>query len=142
VEESVIYHTKVKAICGRTGHVQSMDGQLHVNLTVPTQLGGPGGQGTNPEQLFAASYAACFLSAMHNIAKKRGMALHSTTSVEAAVHLVAGDEAPKLEVEITVFFKEKTCLHENDIIDEAHRLCPYSNALRNNVKVTVRYKFN
>jgi Ohr subfamily peroxiredoxin len=119
---------------GRNGHAQTDDGLLDVDVRVPTELGGPGGA-TNPEQLFAAGYAACFHSAMKLVAK--AMEIDTTDS---AVSVTAGlgmldSGAFNLALEIDVHVPNASAEKAQALVERAHEVCPYSNATRGNVEV-------
>ncbi|GAA2966475.1 organic hydroperoxide resistance protein [Glutamicibacter bergerei] len=121
---------------GREGRVKTADGKLDLNLTPPTELGGSG-TGTNPEQLFAAGYAACFHSALHSVARSRKIKIENS-SVGGRVHLHRdGDSGFKLSVELEVVIPEMDHAQAQDLADAAHQVCPYSNATRGNIDVTV-----
>jgi Ohr subfamily peroxiredoxin len=122
---------------GREGHAMTADGALDLNLVVPVEMGGPGGEGTNPEQLFAAGYAACFESAFLLAAKERGKPLRNA-NITACVTLNMGHAKDyRLSVELR---GEAEGLQKGDIMDimrAAHEICPYSKAIRNNVNVVL-----
>ncbi|PRB72768.1 organic hydroperoxide resistance protein [Arthrobacter sp. MYb213] len=121
---------------GREGRVKTADGKLDLNLTPPTELGGSG-TGTNPEQLFAAGYAACFHSALHSVARSRKIKIEDS-SVGGRVHLHRdGDSGFKLSVELEVVIPEMDHAQAQELADAAHQVCPYSNATRGNIDVTV-----
>ncbi|GGL08248.1 organic hydroperoxide resistance protein [Mangrovihabitans endophyticus] len=122
---------------GRNGHVRSSDGVLDADLAVPKEMGGPGGALSNPEQLFAAGYAACFHSALKGVASRRGITL-SDTAITADVGIGRNDAggyglAVTLEAEIPSV-DEATA---RELLEAAHQVCPYSNATRGNVEVTL-----
>ena len=121
---------------GRDGHVRSEDDLLDLDTRPPKEMGGSG-EGTNPEQLFAAGYAACFLSATHLAAKKLG--LDSTeAAVSASVSFGANDEGGYgLEVELHIYTPGVPADRRQELADAAHKLCPYSNATRGNIVVTL-----
>jgi osmotically inducible protein OsmC len=122
---------------GRDGHVRSEDDRIDMDTRPPKELGGSG-DGTNPEQLFAAGYAACFLSALHGCAKQMG--LDSTdASVSASVGIGKQSDGPGfgLAVELDVFTPNVAPESRQALADAAHSVCPYSNATRGNVEVTV-----
>lgn len=121
---------------GREGRVKTADGKLDLNLTPPAELGGSG-TGTNPEQLFAAGYAACFHSALHSVARSRKIKIEDS-SVGGRVHLHRdGDSGFKLSVELEVVIPEMDHAQAQELADAAHQVCPYSNATRGNIDVTV-----
>jgi len=123
---------------GRSGHTRSSDGVLDLDLAVPKELGGPGGALTNPEQLFAAGYAACFHSALKLVAGKRKITLTDTAiTVDAGIG-PTGD-GPGFGLTVTIE-AELPGLDENtarELLAAAHQVCPYSNATRGNVDVTL-----
>jgi len=119
---------------GRDGHIRSEDDRLDLDTRPPKEMGGSG-DGTNPEQLFAAGYAACFLSAIHGTA--RGLGLDSKDAqVSASVGIgKTSDTAFGLAVELDVFLPNVPDERRQELVDAAHRVCPYSNATRGNVEV-------
>ncbi|MGH1350464.1 MAG: organic hydroperoxide resistance protein [Methyloligellaceae bacterium] len=132
----ILYSTKSWATGGRTGQAASEDGKLEVTLSTPKELGGDGGEGTNPEQLFAAGYAGCFLGAMKVVAGKTGVALPEDTKVVATVGLGMGeDKALGLDVELAVTIPGFEQADARKLVEAAHNVCPYSNATRNNIDV-------
>ncbi|WP_341924840.1 organic hydroperoxide resistance protein [Nocardioides psychrotolerans] len=121
---------------GRNGHVQSTDGLVDTDVRTPTELGGPGGA-TNPEQLFAAGYAACFHSALKLVA---GAEKADTTDSEvvADVSLGANDSGGfGLAVQLEVTLPALDAATAQALVDKAHQVCPYSNATRGNIEVTL-----
>ena len=132
----VLYTAEATASGGREGHAASSDGVLDVQLAIPTDLGGPGG-GTNPEQLFAAGYAACFQSAMFTVARRMQLSAEGST-VTARVGLGTREGgAFGLVVELRVSLPNLDAAAAQDLVERAHQVCPYSNATRNNVEVTL-----
>jgi osmotically inducible protein OsmC len=121
---------------GRDGHVRSEDDRIDLETRPPRELGGSG-EGTNPEQLFAAAYAACFLSAMHSVA--RAQKLDTTDAgVSASVGIGAnGQGGFGLSVELDVYVPRLTHDQAVALADAAHQVCPYSNATRGNIDVTL-----
>lgn len=121
---------------GRNGHAQSDDGLLDVDLRIPKEMGGAGGA-TNPEQLFAAGYAACFHSAMKLIAGQDKLDV-TGSEVSATVGLGLGDDgAFGLTVELDVYAPNLDRETAEALVAKAHTVCPYSNATRGNVEVTL-----
>ncbi|MEV8503753.1 organic hydroperoxide resistance protein [Actinoplanes sp. NPDC051475] len=122
---------------GRSGHTRSSDGVLDLDLAVPKELGGPGGPLTNPEQLFAAGYAACFHSALKTVARKEKITLTDTAvTVDVGIGPLDGGRfglTVALEAEIPGV-DEATA---RKLLDAAHQVCPYSNATRGNIDVTL-----
>ena len=122
---------------GRTGHVRSSDGVLDLDLAVPKEMGGTGGALTNPEDLFAAGYAACFHSALRGIARREKITLEDT-AITVDVGIGARAEGG---FGLTVAIEAEIPSVDHDtavrLLDEAHQVCPYSNATRGNVDVTL-----
>jgi lipoyl-dependent peroxiredoxin len=120
----------------RDGHVASSDGVLELDLSIPKGLGGAGGAGTNPEQLFAAGYAACFHSALQAVARLEKVKL-AGTSVTAEVSIGKQDAGFGLAVELVVTVPDVERAQAEKLVDAAHQMCPYSNATRGNIDVTL-----
>jgi len=121
---------------GRNGHVRSSDGLLELDLTTPTEMGGQGGA-TNPEQLFAAGYAACFHSAMKGVARQEKVALGEST-VSADVGIGPRDEGGfGLTVALHVAVAGLDQADADKLVAAAHQVCPYSNATRGNIDVAI-----
>ena len=133
--EKILYETEVTATGGRDGKAASIDGLLSVSLSVPKALGGPGGEGTNPEQLFAAGYAACFLGAVKLVARTRKVVPSAEPSVTAKVAMgpVSVGYALAVELKVNLPGVEKAVAEE--VVAGAHERCPYSNATRGNIAV-------
>ncbi len=130
-----LYTAVATATGGREGKVRTDDGNLEVTLVLPKALGGPGGQGTNPEQLFAAGYSACFESALRHVARQQKITI-TKASVTASVDigsLPAGgfQLAAKLSVSLPDLERDIA----EGLIEKAHQVCPYSNATRGNMEV-------
>lgn len=122
---------------GRDGHVRTDDGKLDLELSVPAGLGGGAGSGTNPEQLFAAGYAACFHSALHAVARAQKVSL-GDSSVGSRVHIGSnGQGGFQLAVELEVVIPDLPHDQAQALADAAHQVCPYSNATRGNIDVLV-----
>jgi osmotically inducible protein OsmC len=131
----VLYQAKASATGGRNGHVASSDGVLDLQLAIPKGLGGPGGEKTNPEQLFAAGYAACFDSALNFVGMRQKISLRGTR-VDATVEIGQREAggfglAVRLDVTIPDVPREQA----EALMEAAHAACPYSNAVRGNVDV-------
>jgi osmotically inducible protein OsmC len=121
---------------GRNGRVVTGDGSLAFDLAVPKEMGGPGG-GANPEQLFAAGYAACFHSALQAVARSQKVAL-SDTSVGGSVSIGPDDDGGfRLAVRLEVVVPHLDHEQAQALADAAHQVCPYSNATRGNIEVTI-----
>ncbi|MFZ4895783.1 organic hydroperoxide resistance protein [Plantibacter sp. Mn2098] len=121
---------------GRDGHVRSEDDTLDLDTRQPKEMGGSG-EGTNPEQLFAAGYSACFLSALHAVARSKKL-----NSMDAAVSASVGigpngEGGYGLAVELDVYVPNVTREEAQELVDAAHQVCPYSNATRGNIEVTL-----
>ena len=122
---------------GRGGHTRSSDGVLDLDLAVPKEMGGPGGAFTNPEQLFAAGYAACFHSALKIVAAKQRITLTDTAITVAVGIGPNGKGAYGLQVTIEAELPGLDEAVVQDLLEKAHQVCPYSNATRGNVEVTL-----
>lgn len=134
-----LYSTQARAVGGRAGHVQSNDGLLSLDLAMPKELGGKGGA-TNPEQLFAAGYAACFESAMRFIAGKQKLPLQDA-SVTANVSLHSNDQGGfRLGVSLAAETKGLDQAAAEALVSAAHQVCPYSNAIKGNIEVALSAK--
>lgn len=129
-----LYTAKATATGGREGHVQSSDGLLDINVRIPKEMGGTGGA-TNPEQLFAAGYAACFDSALNHIARGEKLQV-GTTIVNAEVSIGKNETGGfGLAVTLDVVVPGVDQAVAEDLVNKAHQVCPYSNATRNNIDV-------
>jgi Ohr subfamily peroxiredoxin len=133
--EKILYDTEATATGGRDGKATSVDGLLSVSLSLPKSLGGPGGEGTNPEQLFAAGYTATFLGAVKLVTRTRKVAPSAEPSVTAKVAMgpVAVGYALAVELKVGLPGIEKSVAEA--IVAGAHERCPYSNATRGNIEV-------
>jgi len=121
---------------GRSGHSESEDGQLSVDVRVPKEMGGPGG-GTNPEQLFAAGYAACFHSALRTIARREKADLGEST-ITAQVGIGPNENRGfSLTVKLVVDLPDFERADAERLVEAAHQVCPYSNATRGNIEVAL-----
>jgi Ohr subfamily peroxiredoxin len=133
--DPVLYQAYVKATGGRDGRAVPSDGVLDVRLTTPRELGGAGRRGTNPEQLFAAGYAACFLSTMKYVAARDTLAISPEISVESTVGIGAIAQGFGLEVELRIALPGLSEREAESLVNKAHVVCPYSNATRGNIDV-------
>ncbi len=121
---------------GRDGHGRTSDGRLDLDLAIPTEMGGSG-NGTNPEQLFAVGYAACFHSALQLVAREAKADI-TDSSVGARVGIGPNDQGGfALEVALEVTLPNLDPAQAQALADKAHQVCPYSNATRGNIPVTV-----
>jgi len=133
-----LYKTTVTTKGARKGHAKSEDGVLDVKLSMPKSMGGEGGDFTNPEQLFAAGYSACFGSALQEVAKKHNIELGDDLSVSAVVKLGMTDEEDlQLSVVLDCFLPDVDVETGEKLVNEAHVVCPYSRATRDNIDVTL-----
>ncbi len=133
----IVYEARASATGGRSGRVRTDDGAIDMNLTLPKALGGAGGPGANPEQLFACGYAACFDNALIHTARQQKLAL-TDSRVDATVGIGANDKggfvlAVTLEIHLPGLPREQA----QALIEQAHAVCPYSNAVRGNVDVAL-----
>ncbi len=133
--EKVLYTAHAKATGGRDGRAVSSDNVLDVKLTTPRELGGAGGAGSNPEQLFAAGYSACFIGAMRFVAGKQKLALPAETSIEGSVGIGQIPAGFGIEVELKVHVPGLPREQVQALVEQAHQVCPYSNATRGNIDV-------
>jgi Ohr subfamily peroxiredoxin len=134
---TVLYRAYAKATGGRDGRAVSSDNVLDIKLTTPKELGGTGGVGTNPEQLFAAGYSACFLGAMKFVAARDKIGIPSDVSVIGNVGIGAIPTGFGIEVELKISLPGLDRVAAEDLIAKAHIVCPYSNATRNNIDVNL-----
>ncbi|RUO25927.1 organic hydroperoxide resistance protein [Aliidiomarina minuta] len=135
--DKVLYTAYTEATGGRDGRAVSNDGALDVSLSVPKEMGGQGGEGTNPEQLFAAGYSACFLGALGAVAGKEEMKLPKDASIKAAVSIGETEKNLDIEVELHISLPGLDADEGKELIEKAHQVCPYSRATRGNIKVTL-----
>jgi osmotically inducible protein OsmC len=134
--EKVVYQAHATSTGGRDGSTRSSDGLLDVKLTVPKEMGGAGG-GVNPEQLFAAGYSACFIGAMKFVAGQQKIVLPTDTAIDATVGIGQIPAGFGIEVQMTVKVPGMDHATAQAIVDKAHQVCPYSNATRGNIEVTI-----
>jgi Ohr subfamily peroxiredoxin len=131
----ILYTAEASATGGREGHAGTSDGRLDVDLDVPAEMGGPGGPGTNPEQLFAAGYAACFQSALLRFAAGRHLDLSgSRITARVGIGTLPGGGfglAAALDLDAPQLNREEAI----DLMRRAHEACPYSRATRGNIEV-------
>ena len=135
--EKVLYQGKGSATGGRDGIIRSEGGEFNAQLSTPKELGGPGGSGTNPEQLFAAGYAACFIGAMKFVAMKEKIALPSDLKIDGNVGIGAIPAGFAIEVELKISVPGMNHEQAQSLVEKAHQVCPYSNATRGNIDVTL-----
>jgi osmotically inducible protein OsmC len=132
----VKYRTKASATGGRDGRAATEDGSFSVGLSTPKELGGAGGQGNNPEQLFAAGYAACFLGAMKFVASQEKQKVPDDAKVTSTVGIGPRSEGGfGLDIALDVSLPGLPRDQAQALVEKAHQVCPYSNATRNNIDV-------
>ncbi len=136
--EKVLYRAEATSTGGREGTSRSSDGVLDVKLTTPKELGGNGLPGTNPEQLFAAGYSACFLGALKYVAGAAKVALPADTTITGNVGIGQIPTGFGIEVTLTVAIPGVDRAVAQGLVDKAHIVCPYSNATRGNIDVTLK----
>jgi lipoyl-dependent peroxiredoxin len=133
---NVLYKTSAKATGGRDGRSTTTDGALDVKLVTPKELGGAGGEGNNPEQLFAAGYAACFIGAMKFVSSQGGPKVPADTTVTATVGIGPRSEGGfGLDVELAISLPGVDRADAEALVEKTHHVCPYSNATRGNIEV-------
>lgn len=133
---NVKYRTAATAVGGREGHAFTVDKALDLKIVTPPELGGAGGAGSNPEQLFAMGYAACFLSALKLVAQRRNIEMPSDTQISATVGIGLNEEGGfGLAVGLAATIPDVDRAIAEQLVAEAHLVCPYSNATRNNIDV-------
>ncbi len=138
--EKALYTATATATGGRAGTAQSSDGALKAELSTPKELGGAGGAGTNPEQLFAAGYSACFIGAMKAVSARQKITLPAEVSITSDVAIgpmvgKAGAFGIAVDMKISVPGMDRAALEA--LVATAHEVCPYSNATRGNIDVTL-----
>jgi peroxiredoxin, Ohr subfamily len=135
--EKILYTATATATGGREGRASSSDQALDVQLSTPRELGGAGGPGTNPEQLFAAGYSACFLGALKFVAGKQKVALPADTRITGKVGIGQIPTGFGIEAELTISAPGIARDVLQELVEQAHVVCPYSNATRGNIDVTL-----
>ena len=138
--DTALYTAQATSTGGRTGTSKSSDGRISLNLSTPKELGGDSGPGTNPEQLFAAGYSACFIGAMKAVAAKQKIALPAEVSNTAEVSIgpmtgKAGAFGVTVSMKVSVPGMERAAAEK--LVADAHEVCPYSNATRGNLDVKI-----
>jgi Ohr subfamily peroxiredoxin len=129
----VLYTARTRTTGGRDGASQSDDGRLNVKLSSP----GAAGTGTNPEQLFAAGWSACFIGAMRVAAGRKKVKLPADAAVDAEIDLSNADGAYSLQARLNVSLPGLQRDVAQELVDAAHQICPYSKATRDNIDVTI-----
>jgi lipoyl-dependent peroxiredoxin len=133
-----LYEATSTAIGGRAGHVKSDDGPIDFNLSVPKSMGGDGGDGANPEQLFGSAYAACFGGSIQAVAKSKKIDLvEEDINVTATIGFCQEEEGYFLEATIDCYIPGVDKETGEDLVEAAHEICPFSKATRDNITVTL-----
>jgi lipoyl-dependent peroxiredoxin len=135
--DKVLYTAHATSTGGRAGTSKSSDGALDVTLTTPKELGGDGAAGTNPEQLFAAGYSACFIGAMKHVAMMQKISLPAATSITADVGIGPIPAGFGIQVAMAISIPGMEREAAEKLVQTAHGVCPYSNATRGNIDVTL-----
>lgn len=135
--EKIVYTAHASSTGGREGQTRSSDGFLDVKLVLPKEMGGAGG-GVNPEQLFAAGYSACFLGAMKFVAGQQKITLPAETKVEGSVGIGPIPTGFNIAVELSINIPGMDHAAAEALVEKAHGVCPYSNATRGNIDVTLK----
>lgn len=135
--ETVMYRANAKATGGRDGRATSSDGALDVKLSTPKELGGAGGIASNPEQLFAAGYSACFLGAIKFVSNRDKIAIPADVTVDGTVGIGPIPAGFGIEVALNIALPGLERAVAEDLIARAHIVCPYSNATRGNIDVSL-----
>jgi lipoyl-dependent peroxiredoxin len=133
--EKILYHATVSARGGREGRAVSSDGVLDLAIITPRELGGSGGAGTNPEQLFAAGYSSCFLGAMKFVAARDKLPLPAETGITGIVGIGLIPTGFGISVELRISLPGVSEESAKTLINRAHIVCPYSNATQGNISV-------
>jgi len=140
--ETVLYTAQATSTGGRDGASKSNDGRLEVSLSTPKELGGAGGAGTNPEQLFAAGYSACFIGAMKFVAMKEQITLPQDLAITASVGIGPIPQGFGIKANLQVRLPGMDKSAAQGLVEKAHQVCPYSNATRGNIEVTLEVVTN
>lgn len=135
--QQILYTANATVTGGREGQARSDDGKLDVVLSTPKALGGSGGEGTNPEQLFAAGYAACFIGALKHVAAAGKIALPADVTVNSEVAIGPIEQGFAIAVKLVVNLGGLERSAAQALIEKAHQVCPYSNATRGNIEVDI-----
>lgn len=132
-----LYTAVATSVGGRSGSVKTSDGVLDFQVRPPKEMGGPGGNYTNPEQLFAAGYAACFGSALSHVSLEKNIRIRPEVIAKVSIGPKDGG-GYQLAVEMDVHMPGIDQQQAEKLVEEAHQTCPYSNATRNNIEVTLK----
>ena len=134
--EKILYTAHAHTTGGREGKSSTSDGVLNINLTPPKEMGGSGAA-TNPEQLFAMGYSACFMGAMKHVAASKKIKIPDDASIDASVSIGPIPQGFGIAVKMDIALPNMDRTIAQEIIDEAHQVCPYSNATRGNIEVNL-----
>ncbi|WP_313111175.1 Ohr family peroxiredoxin [Aequorivita sediminis] len=133
-----LYEASSTAVGGRKGHVSSEDKKIDLELSTPKGLGGDGGKGTNPEQLFGSAYAACFGGALQLVAEREKVTLDGDVSVTANIEIgMTKEDNLQLRATLDCYLPGVDVKTGEDLVNKAHEVCPYSRATRDNMTVTL-----
>jgi osmotically inducible protein OsmC len=135
--EKVVYRAHASVTGGRDGHARSSDGALDVKLALPKEMGGIGAEGTNPEQLFAAGYSACFMGALKFVAAQQKVRIPAETTINGTVGIGEIPGGFGIEVQLDIHLPGIERAQAEDLVEKAHQVCPYSNATRGNIDVVL-----
>ena len=135
--EKVLYRAEATSTGGRDGTVSTSDKHLNLKLTIPREMGGPGGEGTNPEQLFASGYSACFMGALKYVAGQEKVRIPQDATITGLVGIGPIPTGFGIEVELKISLPGVDRAQAQALVDKAHIVCPYSNATRGNIQVTL-----
>jgi osmotically inducible protein OsmC len=133
--EKVLFRAHAHVTGGRDGRATDPESDLDLKLTMPKELGGGGGEGTNPEQLFAAGYSACFIGAVRTVSARDKIVLPKDLAIDGTVGIGRIPNGFGIEVELKISLPGMDRSEAQALIDKAHVVCPYSNATRNNIDV-------
>ena len=136
--DKILYTAHATSTGGREGSSKSSDGVLDVKLTTPKEMGGNGATGTNPEQLFAAGYSACFLGAMKHVASTQKKTLPADTKIDADVGIGQIPNGFGIKVDMAISIPGMDRAEAEKLVEAAHVVCPYSNATRGNIDVNLK----
>ena len=132
--QQVIYTAKTHTTGGRDGASRSNDGRLDITLSTP----GSTGTGTNPEQLFAAGWSACFIGALHGVARQTKVQLPADTAIDAEIDLGKGEDGFGIQARLNISLPGLDRETAQSLVDAAHQMCPYSKATRGNISVEIK----
>jgi lipoyl-dependent peroxiredoxin len=135
--EKVLYRAEATTTGGREGRAVSSDKHLDVKLSLPKEMGGQGGEGTNPEQMFAAGYSACFMGALKFVAGQDKVVISQDATITGKVGIGQIPTGFGIEVELLISIPGMARSQAEGLVEKAHIVCPYSNATRGNIQVTL-----